>query len=128
MIDTPKKKQLVSLWVAGIMAVPILVMLGILFSQSRSVDAQHTQPGIADYRSGNYPRAIQELNTSIKLEGGDNSYAYYYLGLSLKKTGDVVQARRAFLDARSAGNRQKNADPAFIARCDRAISDMDDRH
>lgn len=128
MIDTPKKRQLVGLWAAGFMVLASFVMVGILFSQARSIDSQYTQPGIADYRNGNYPKAIQELNTSIKLDDGGNSYAYYYLGLSLKKTGDVIRARRAFLDAKSAGCRQKNVNPDFIGRCDRAINDIDDGH
>ena len=66
----------------------------------RSVGIKYTMPGIADYQSGNYPRVIQELNTSIKLNGADPD-AFYYLGLSLEKTGDVVHARRAFLHAKS---------------------------
>lgn len=131
MIDTPKKKQLVSLWVAGFTVLPSFVMAGvvlcILLSQARSVDSQYTEPGIADYQNGNYSKAIQELNTSIEMKRS-NPYAYYYLGLSLKKTGDVLCARQSFLNAKSSEQSSKCPDADFIARCDRAINDIDECH
>jgi len=121
-------KNQVYLWAVGLGIIVLFVWAGVLFSQARSISLKYTEPGIADYQSGNYVKAIQELNTSIKLDDGGNSYAYYYLGLSLKKTGDVIRARRAFLEAKSAGYRQKNVNPAFIDRCDKAINDIDDGH
>ena len=117
-----------ALWAVGLGIIALFVWAGIIFSQARSISLKYTEPGIADYQSGNYVKAIQELNTSIKLDDGGNSYAYYYLGLSLKKTGDVIRARRAFLEAKSARYRQKNVNPAFIDRCDKAINDIDDGH
>lgn len=109
------------------MALSILVWFGVLVSQARSIGRQYTEPGIADYQNGNYPKAIQELNTAIRLEPGE-PYAHYYLGLSLKKTGDVAGARRQFLGARDKEADSRQPNDAFIDRCNRAINDIDDGH
>lgn len=127
MIDTLKKRQQVSLWAAGFMGLASLVMIGILFSQTRTVDSQYTQPGIADYRNGSYPKAIQELNTAIQLKPSD-PYAHYYLGLTLKKTGDMTGARRALVNAKSSDASSRQPNDAFRDRCDRAINDIDSGH
>ena len=125
-MNATTKNQLV-LWATGLGILAVFVWAGILVSQVRSVDAKYTQPGIADYQHGNYSKAIQELNTAVKLNSGD-SHAYYYLGLSLKKTGDVLRARRAFLDAKSSMENTKYPEADFIARCDKEINDIDDGH
>ena len=127
MIDTPKKKQLVAFGAAGFMGLTSLVMIGILFSRTRTVDSQYTQPGISDYRNGNYPRATQELKTAIQLEPSD-PYAHYYLGLTLKKTGDITGARRALVDAKSSDAASRQPSDTFRDRCDRAINDIDSGH
>ena len=127
MIDTPKKKNQIALCAAGFMLLASLMMVGIILSQGRSTSSRYTQPGIADYRNGNYPRAIQELSTAIKLEPSE-SYAHYYLGLSLKKTGDMTGARRALVDAKSSDASSRQPSDAFRDRCDRAINDIDSGH
>ena len=114
-------------WAVGFFFFATVALLVVVLSRLGSIDRQYTEPGITDYQNGNYSKAIQELNTSVKLDQG-NPYAYYYLGLSLKKTGDVFYARRAFLNARSCEYNAKSVNPAFIARCDRAINDIDDGH
>ena len=95
-------------WGLSLFFLATVVLLVVVLSRLGSIDRQYTEPGIADYRNGNYSKAIQELNTAIKLDQG-NSYAYYYLGLSLKKTGDVSRARRAFLNAKSCERNSRNS-------------------
>ena len=114
-------------WGLGFFFLATVALLVVVLSRLGSIDRQFTEPGIADYRNGNYPKAIQELNTAIKLDQG-NSYAYYYLGLSLKKTGDAFHARRAFLNAKSCERNSRNSNPDFIDRCDKAMNDIDDGH
>ncbi len=100
-------------WGLGFFFLATFMALGIFCSRLASIDRRYTEPGIADYRNGNYSQAIQEQNTSIKLDPG-NSYAYYYLGLSLRKTGDAFHARRAFLNARSSEGSSRTPNPDFI--------------
>lgn len=114
-------------WGLGFFFLATVVLLIVILARLGSTDRQFTEPGITDYRNGNYPRAIQELKTSIKLDQG-NPYAYYYLGLSLRKTGDVFEARRAFLNAKSCEQNSRNHNPDFTDRCDKAINDIDDGH
>lgn len=121
------KKGQVFLWVTGSGWLAVVVGFVIFVVQMNNVNTQYTQPGIADYRNGNYSRAIQELNTSIQRNGTDRA-AFYYLGLSLKKTGNVVGARRAFLDAQTCEARSKYPDSAYMKRCDKEINDIDDGH
>ena len=117
-----------SVWLGlGFFFFATVALLTVVLSRLGGIDRQYTEPGIADYRNGNYPKAIQELKTSIKLDPG-NSYAYYYLGLSLKKTGDVFRARRAFSNAKSCEYNSRTPNPDFIDRCDRGINDVDDGH
>lgn len=114
-------------WGLGFFFLVTVVLLVIVLSRLGGVDRQYTEPGITNYRNGNYTKAIQELNTSIKLDPG-NPYAYYYLGLSLKSTGDVFHARHAFLSARSCEAHSRTPNPDFTDRCNKAINDIDDGH
>ena len=125
-MNAATKNQLV-LWATGLGILAVFVWAGVLISQARSIDSQYTQPGVADYQNGNYSKAIQELNTSVKLNSGD-SHAYYYLGLSLKKTGNVSRARRVFMAARETEAHSRNHSVAFEDRCRKEINDIDDGH
>ena len=120
-------KNQVFLWVVGSCCLTLIVGFIIFVFQMNNVNTQYTQPGIADYQNGNYPKAIKELRISIQRNGTDRA-AFFYLGLSLKKTGDVVRARRAFLDAKSCEARSRNPNSAYMERCDKEINDIDDGH
>jgi len=120
-------KNQVYLWAVGHGIIALFVWAGVLFSQARSISLKYTEPGIADYQSGNYSKAIQELSTAIKLEPSE-SYAHYYLGLSLKKTGDMTGARRALVNAKSSDASSRQPSDAFRDRCDRAINDIASGH
>jgi predicted Zn-dependent protease len=47
--------------------------------------------GVANVQQQHYPQAVEQLHKAIELQP-DSSWAHYYMGLSLLKTGDFKTA------------------------------------
>jgi len=65
-----------------------------VFAQEPS-QAPEKERGIELYRKGNFSEAAEALKEAVKKRQKDSN-AWYYLGLSLHRVGEIRDARKAF--------------------------------
>ncbi|MBO0726728.1 MAG: tetratricopeptide repeat protein, partial [Blastocatellia bacterium] len=65
-----------------------------IFAQQPS-PASEKERGIELYRKGDFIAAVEALEEAVKKQGSDSD-AWYYLGLSLRDSGKVKDARKVF--------------------------------
>lgn len=71
--------------------------------------------GIALYRKGQFPEAIQNLQEANKTAGGNNALAGFYLALAHHRSGHLTEAQHALVKANADMEKRKPVEPVAFA-------------